>query len=295
VGRIAKVLIGVGIGGTLLGLLLLVGVVRFALAPVRALADAIAAVKEDTLTVSFAATTTPQELRPIVVRLDDLIRRLAKAFARERELTAEVAHELRTPLSGLRVTLELALARDRAAERYRTALVDCLAITKQTESVVQTLLSLARLDAGVTKLRRTRVELDDMVGETLVVIAARAEERKIAITTSLPAFAVEADVDMLRLVVQNLLDNAVSYCDEGGSVDVTLRPGELRVSNTGCTLDEQDLAHIFERFWRKDAARSAGHSGLGLALCRQIMDALGGTIAVEVGNGRFVATVTMPT
>ncbi|MBL0220796.1 MAG: HAMP domain-containing protein [Myxococcales bacterium] len=293
VDRLAGVLIGVGGFGTLLCLAILVGVVRFGLAPVRSLAEAIAVLREGDLAVRLEAAATPRELRPVVERLDELLHRLAAAFTRERELTAEVAHELRTPLAGLRATLEVSLSRDdRPVEKYRTALADCLAITRQTERLVETMLSLARLDASSAAPLTEPVELDELVREVLAQQAARAAERQLTVITELAPVTTPTDRDKLRLVVHNLVDNAISYADAGGTIRVELAGPTLRITNTGCTLASVDVAHVFERFWRGDAARSAGaHAGLGLALCKKLVTLLGGTITAEVADGRFIATV----
>src|SRR5205085_12100562 len=122
---------------------------------------------------------------PIVDSLDNLLRRLEAAFARERELTAEVAHELRTPIAGLRATIELALDRERTPERYRSALADCLAICVQTERTVESLMSLARPDAGMVAATREDIAIDEVVREALAPHAARAAERGLTVETEL--------------------------------------------------------------------------------------------------------------
>lgn len=293
--QLGGVLIGVGLFGTLLCLAILAGVVRFGLAPVRSLAAAIAELREGDLAVKLEAAATPRELRPVVDRLDELLRRLAAAFSRERELTAEVAHELRTPIAGLRATIEVAMSReDRPAEKYRAALADCLLITRQTERLVETMLSLARLDADTALVARGPVDLDELVRDALAAITARAAERDVAIVTALPAVTAATDRDKLQLVLHNLLDNAVSYVDDGGTIRVELAPGTITVSNTGCALAPEDAQRVFERFWRGDVARSAGmHAGLGLALCKKLVRLLGGTITATVAERNFVVVVTL--
>ncbi|CAN5754925.1 hypothetical protein BH11MYX3_BH11MYX3_45250 [soil metagenome] len=295
IGRVAGVMIGGGIVGTLLCLAILAGVVRFGLAPVRTLAAAIAELREGDLSVGLQAAATPAELRTVVERLDDLLGRLGAAFARERELTAEVAHELRTPLAGLRATIEVVLSRDdRPPEKYRAALTDCLAITGQTERMVETMLSLARLDAGSLPAAADPVDVDELVREVLAPLAVRAADRKVTVMTELAPVTATTDRDKLRLVVQNLIENAISYVDSGGTIRVALASRTLRIENTGCTLAPADTAHVFERFWRGDAARSTGtHAGLGLALCKKLVAILGGTIRAEIVDGRFIATVTV--
>jgi signal transduction histidine kinase len=292
--RITGVLIGVGLVGIALCVVVMLIIIQTGLAPVRALASAIAAVRADELTSRVESASTAAELVPIAQRLDELLARLAAAFARERELTAEVGHELRTPLAGLRATLELALDRERPADKYRAALVQSLAITLETERVVEALLSLARLDAGQAVAHATPVDLDQLVRDVMPTIATRVAERKIELVTELEPVTLTTDRDKLRLVFVNLFDNAVTYANEGGEIRVTLIGTVLRVSNTGCALGAEQAAHVFDRFWRADKARETGHVGIGLALCKKLVELLGGTIDVAVRNGRFIATVALP-
>jgi signal transduction histidine kinase len=292
--RVTAALVGVGAAAMLLCLGIAFAVVRYGLAPVRALATAISEIREDELGGQLDAAAAPGELRPVVERLDELLRRLAAAFARERELTAEVAHELRTPLGGLRATLEVALARDdRPAEKYRAALVECLEIVRHTERLVESLLSLARLDAGVVTVAAEPVALDALVREVLAPQARRAAARGVQVREALAPVEVTTDREKLRVVLQNLLDNAVSYVDEGGAISVELSGRTLQVRNTGCLLTPEQAARVFEVFWRADAARSGAHSGLGLALSRKLMQLLGGALTVHVSGDTFVATVKL--
>lgn len=294
-GRVTTALVGVGALLTVLCAAISFGVVRFGLAPVRALAAAIAEIREGELRARLEPGATPRELLPVVERLDELLRRLAAAFARERELTAEVAHELRTPLAGLRATLEVALGRDdRPSEKYRAALAECLSITRQTEALVQTMLSLAQLDAGAVKARAEPVALHTLVGEVVAELSPRAAARGVTVHSVLPVTEVATDAEKLRVVVHNLMENAVSYVDERGAIFVELHGHTLQVRNTGCLLSPADVPRVFERFWRGDAARSSGaHAGLGLALCQKLMATLGGSLTAQVSGDTFVATVKL--
>ncbi len=293
--QITTVVIGAGVAGIALCIMLLLMIVHAALAPVHTLAAAIAAVRASDLAVRLAPKTDAVELVPIAERLDDLLARLGAAFTRERELTAEVAHELRTPLAGLRATIELALDRDRPAERYRGALEQSLLITRETERLVESLLSLARLDAGQAVVDAVPLDLDQLVRDVLGVLHPRVAERQLSVVTELEPVTLTSDRDKLRMIVTNLIDNATTYADEGGEIRITLDDHTLRVSNTGCTLAPADIPHVFERFWRADSARAKdGHTGIGLALVHKLIELLGGAIAVEVRDGRFIATVRLP-
>ena len=291
---IANVLVGVGLAGLAICTVLVLIIIRAALSPVRALADAIAAVRVDDLAARIETTTSATELVPIAKRLDEMLARLGAAFARERELTAEIGHELRTPLAGLRATLELALDRERPAERYRAAIAQSLSITLETERMIEALLSLARLDSGHSAVHATPIDLDQLIRDVVPTINARVLARNIELVTELAPVTLSTDRDKLRIVLANLLDNAATYANEGGTIRVTLSDHVIQISNTGCTLDAETAKRVFERFWRADDARVAGHVGIGLALCKKLIELLGGTIEVAVRDDRFIATVTVP-
>ncbi|MFT3692760.1 MAG: HAMP domain-containing sensor histidine kinase [Kofleriaceae bacterium] len=294
IAHVTFVSIAAGIGGVLLSLLLLLASVQSGLRPIRELASAIAAIRAADLATQLTSPGTPAELLPITSRLDELLARVEAAFSRERELTAEVAHELRTPLSGLRATIELALDRDRAGEKYKTALEQCLSITLTTQRVVESLLSLARLDAGQTPVTVAPVDLDELVRQGLEAVAPRAAERAIQIVTELEPVTVNTDPEKLRVIVANLVENAVTYTDQGGEIRATLLGGTLRIANTGCHLAPDQIKRVFERFWRGDPSREpGGHVGIGLALSKKLTELVGGNLEVSVHDQRFTATVTL--
>jgi two-component system sensor histidine kinase QseC len=243
----------------------------------------------------------PSELRPVARRLDDLLRRLEAAFAREKSFTADVAHELRTPLSGLRTTLEVMLSKPREAGQYREALDECLVIGRRLQALVDNLLSLAQLEGQRAALATEPVQIDYLMRETWKLFAERAAARHVKIEWRIPApVFVDSDAVRLRIVVANLFDNAVSYVDEGGTITIAASSSagraELSVANTGSMVGGEDVTRIFDRFWRGDRSRAVGlHCGLGLALCQRIAVLVGGTIVAEAEKGKvFCITVTMP-
>ena len=280
IARIRNIVIGVSVGSLALLLALLYWVAKRGLQPVDKIAADIAAINAATL--EPISDDRPRELVVIAQRLNELLARVDRTLQRERALTAEVAHELRTPLSGLRATIEVALDRERASEKYRDALAQCLSITQQTERMVESMLSLAKLDAGAVELKKERVELDVVVRE---VIAAH-EARGTFDATMLPV-VVETDRAKLASVLHNLVDNALAYGD--GTVGVEVTREHVRITNA-TTLD--DASHVFDRFWRGDAARTAGtHVGLGLSIVKRLVEALGWSITAEVRDRKFIATL----
>ncbi len=282
-------LVGVGAAAVVLSLAILAGVVRSGLRPVDDLADRIADLGEDDLATRIDVPNAPAELTPVVDRLNELLDRLNQAFAQQKALTADVAHELRTPLAGLQSTLEVALSRERDSAAYRSSMADCLEICRQTQRMVDSLLCLASIDAGQATVHAESVCLQDVLQECWRPLADQARARGLNVDWRVDEnLALDTDRDKLRLVLANVLDNAVSYAADGGRIEIAAASPqdgtvEVSVSNTGSSLSDQEIEHVFERFWRADEARAATgvHCGLGLSLCKQLMHLLGGSISAE--------------
>jgi two-component system heavy metal sensor histidine kinase CusS len=299
--RLATFLISVGfVGIAILAVVLWVGIDR-SLRPLDRIASRIGGLDETDLSARVEAEGAPSELQPVVARINELLARLEAAFERERSFSADVAHELRTPMAGLRSTLEVVLARDRPANEYREALEVSLEITTQVHRMVETLLSLARLEAGQIEPRSETVVLSEVLHAAWRPLADRAERRRLRVQWELAGpSAVGADRSLLNLVLSNILDNAVAYADEGGwvRIETALRDGSLvvTVSNSGSMLAPGQTEYVFDRFWRGDQARGeAGiHCGLGLSLVKKTAALLGGTVCAESSDdGVFTITVSI--
>lgn len=290
------------VGVIVLSLLIAVLVVGQGLRPLSSIAGEIAAIRVDNLATRVGGKHVPTEAVPITDRLNELLTRLEASFNRERRFNADVAHELRTPLAGIRATIEVALARPRDAAEYQEALSACLDITEGMQSVVSNLLMLARLDAQQISLQTERIQLHELVNSCWACLTERAQQPKIAFENRIPIeMTCESDPKHLSMVFSNLLDNAVEYADEGGRVWITARRTddslEIAVSNTGCQLTAEQVSRVFDCFWRGDAARSdtGAHCGLGLALVQRLVSALGGNaIAERQPDGIFTVRVIVP-
>ncbi len=300
--QLRLVLVGVCAAAILASVGILAWFVRRGLRPVEDVAAQIGNVGEADLSARIRPADIPGELQPIVDRLNELLARLESAFKREKTFTADVAHELRTPLAGLRSTLEVSLSQQREADAHRKAMTDCLTVSRQMQQMVENLLGLARADADQLKVACEPVELGEVLRECWAPLAQRAVERGLQVEWKLAEVCnLATDRSKLQLVLHNVLDNAVAYTDEGGSV--TLESHEengritLCVSNTGSELTPEQTEHVFERFWRGDASRRATgeHCGLGLSLCKKMMMLLGGSIAVSsTGGGTFTISIGLP-
>ena len=277
-------------------------IVRRGLRPLNALAERIAAIREEELSIRIPGRQVPAELAPVVERLNDLLRRLETAFKRERSFTSNVAHELRTPLCGARTTIEVALSRERAPGEYVEALNDSLQIIQRMHTMVERLLLLARLEAGQIVLGKETVHLSEVVDACWESVSEEAEARGLSFDNRIPEhLTCVAESESIIMVFANLLENAAQYADRNGRIWATGKQTDgsidITVANTGCTLTGEQASRAFEPFWRADASRKATgvHCGLGLAVVRRIIRALGGSVAGDVQDGGvFAARITLP-
>ena len=301
--RLLWVLLGAGAATIALALLAIGAVVRHGLRPVNVLAARIGAIREDNPAERIASGPMPTELEPVRDRLNDLLARLAGAFRREQSFAANVAHELRTPLAGVRSTIEVAMSRKRTAGEYGEALSDCLKIAERMGAMVECLLILSRLETQQMTLSRERIGLATLIESCRQGISEKARARSLSCENTVgDELACTSDREYLAVVFANLLDNAVEYADEGGRIEISGRQAghlvEVAVANTGCDLTGEQVSHVFDRFWRADKARSeAGvHCGLGLSLVHRAVEALGGAATATVdADGTFRVTVSLPT
>ena len=244
---------------------------------------------------------TESELGRLACVLNSTFERLEAAFAQQKQFTADASHELRTPIAVLITEAQTTLARTRDAAEYRETVEICLETAQQMRRLTQALLELARFDAGQEPLERRQFELGETVRGCVERIRSMVLERGIHVELELAQAEVFGDPDRVDQVVTNLLVNAVHYNKDQGQIHVVTRTENhlavLTVSDTGSGISAEDLPRLFERFYRCDKARSRsnGRSGLGLAICKAIVDAHGGGIEVEsrVGEGTTF-TVRLP-
>jgi two-component system sensor histidine kinase QseC len=253
-------------------------VLRRELAPLDALAEHATRIDATTLGRRFVTEHLQSELAPIALRFNDLLSRLERSFDREKQFSADVAHELRTPIAELRSMAELALKWPESRDARADA--DALQIAMTMEGIVTGLLQLLRNEAG-REVAYERVPLQALLQAARVVLEPRIASRHLQVTWSVADdIVVQANPELLRSLVSNLLDNAVEYTPPGGAVQVDALQETagvvLRVANDVEGLTEDDLERLFDRFWRRDQVRSsAGHYGLGLSIARASAQALG--------------------
>ena len=271
------------------------------LKPLDQLAGSIEQVGAANLADRIQLPDCPAELGSVVACLNQLLARLDLAMTREKSFTADVAHELRTPLAALETTLEVCASRPRNTAEYQSAVASCLGITRGMHVVVDNLMQLARADAGQCVLKPQPAEISSLIRDCWSRFEVRAAQRRLRCEWALNGAArVRVDHEAAHLVLANLFDNAVSYADDGGRIRTSVvdQDGRLALSiaNSGCPLDPCDGTRVFDRFWRGDASRTAAgrHSGLGLSLCRKLVELQDGTITAEIRDGWFSVTLELP-
>jgi signal transduction histidine kinase len=201
----------------------------------------------------------------------------------------------------LLATLEVCRTRSRSENDYEATIDKAIDQLTRLHSLMENLLLLARADAGQIKVNRTTLDLVALVEEAWLPLDPRAQEKRLQVSMHIPdKCGVLCDAHVLRIVLTNLLDNAVSYADAGGSVSIRLSilgaHASMEISNTGSQLKPQDPSRVFERFWRGDSSRShtGRHAGLGLSLSQRLLAITGDTISVEsTKDGLFVARVEL--
>ncbi|QHD05954.1 heavy metal sensor histidine kinase [Pseudomonas sp. R76] len=266
---------------------------RSGLRPLRRMGEVAASVSAHSLTQRLPQQRMPVELAELAQAFNAMLGRLDDAFQRLSAFSADIAHELRTPLSNLLTHTQVILTQPRPLEDYREALHSNLEELQWMAQLVNDMLYLAKADHGLLMPKREALALENDVDALLEFFTLLAEDAQVSLVRVGTAHTT-GDRGMLRRALSNLLDNALRFTPPGGEVRVRLEEGvKLSVENTGEGIPAALLPRLFDRFYRADPARREGsseHAGLGLAITQSIVRAHGGRIYCESGAGwtRFV-------
>jgi heavy metal sensor kinase len=266
---------------------------RKALSPVASIVAEARRINDLNLSIRVPVIHTRDELAELSETLNQMLERIETAFRSVRSLTANASHELRTPLSLIRTRVDIALCFPRSAEQYRATLEDVQLEMVRMTSLVENLLSLARADAGTAQMELQPVAMTTLVAQMVREWLPAAE--RLSLDLKLNEIAspiwVLGNKESLQRLLRILLDNACRYTPSGGWI--TLRVEEsgdlvtLAIEDSGIGIAEQDLPHIFERFYRaqKSLHQEPGGSGLGLSLAKWIADQHMASVAVNSTPG----------
>ena len=295
-----EILLGVGLSQ--LGLIAMMSLAVYlgvgqGLLPLRRLRQQIESRSDRDLT-PMSETQVPREVRPVVHALNELLQRLQNAIAWQQQFVSDAAHQLRTPLAGLKTHAELAL-RETTVEGMRDRVLALNQATDRSARLAHQLLSLARTEPAASAAQNLRlVDLNELARETAADWVPRAVERDIDLGFSASAMPIQVrgNAVLLREALANLIDNAIRYTQPGGHVTVSTqvagKEAILLIEDDGPGIPKQDRERVFERFQRLSDASSDG-CGLGLAIVREIAQMHDASVSIDAGSGDIGTRVCM--
>ena len=259
------------------------------LAPVNRIIATAESIGAQNLSKRLDVPGAKDELQRLTLTLNAMLARIEASFNKIKQFTADASHDLRTPVSVIRTSAELALRKPRTDSEYRHALDKILSTSIEASELLENLLSLARADAGALPVEFRPLELGMHVRKVQERAVLLSADKALDIKLQTPPGPVWIKADALSLdrLLLILVDNAIKYTPRGGRCQIALSQdgdnARITVSDSGIGIAHEDLQHVFDRFYRADRARSKNvrGAGLGLAIARWITDIHGGNIAVE--------------
>ncbi len=275
-------------------------VARRGLQPLTKLTKSLERIGPSKLHERIGSASWPPELQPVVAAYDGMLSRLEESFVRLSQFSADLAHELRTPVGNILGEAQVTLTRARSSEEYRAALESTVAECERLSLIVDNLLFLARAEAKDRQIERQPIDGRAAAEKMVAYYETLADEHGVTIGSTGEG-QVLADPVLFDRALGNLVDNALRFTPKGGDIRISLsqQNGQVHVAVTdnGSGIPKKDLPRVFDRFFRADPARtSSGSTGLGLSLVRSIMELHGGSAAIEseIGRGTTV-TLSFPT
>jgi signal transduction histidine kinase len=299
------ILVALWSGATALSWVVALWLRKTVLEPVDSLSRTIRKISPTHLAARVPAHEAPLELQPMVARLNELLARVETTFNRERATIANLAHELRNPLSALRAKLEFGLLQD--PDLQHRALEAGVVVTRRMQSMINGLLTLTRIESGQEKPAVRSADVVVLLREAWRTVDPMARSRDMQAEWRVPAsLELTTSPTHLALVLANLFDNAIAHGARGGTVEVEVGARDATVAlvianpyestvRAGAAADGDEPREAFEPLWRRDPARSGDdHCGLGLALCDRVVRLLGGRIDVRQTETRFEVEIELP-
>lgn len=261
--------------------------VRWGHIPIRKANEKIRAITSSRLHVRLDPGEVPIELEETIASFNSMLGRIEDGYAQLANVSADIAHELRTPVTNLTTQTEVAVGQARSAEEYREILYSNLEELGRLSRMINDMLFLAQTENSPENIRVEELDVAETVRGLFEYFDAWVEERGVSLELLGTSARIHADKEMLRRALSNLLSNAIRYTPAGKTVTVQIDQGRdatrIRVENPGQKIDAKDLAHLFSRFYRADPSRQrkGEGAGLGLAIVKTIIDAHGGEVYAE--------------
>jgi len=289
----SALLLGIGLSA-----IIAIAVTKRGLWPLQQMTQSLERIDPNHLNERLGRTTWPRELQPVATAFDEMLARLEDSFTRLSQFSADLAHELRTPISNIRGEAEVTLTRPRTSEDYRNVIESITGECERLSGIVENLLFLARAEAADRRIEKDIFPARTAIEKIASYYRTIGEERGISITNEGDC-DVYADPLLFDRALSNLLDNALRFTPDRGKITIRTQSKngrtELAVEDTGCGIPPHHLSRIFDRFYRIDSSRSSKGTGLGLALVKSITDLHGGSaMATSELNRGTTVTLTFP-
>jgi two-component system heavy metal sensor histidine kinase CusS len=270
-------------------------VARRGIRPIQEISAAAHRITANVLAERVGSTAWPRELASLATEFDAMLQRLEDSFRRLSQFSADIAHELRTPINNLMGEAEVALRRERSPEEYARVIASSLEEYHRLGELIDSLLFLARAENADLSLHKTWFHVTDELGQLLSYHELQATELEVKLSLFGDA-QLFADSTLFRRAISNVVTNALKHTPPGGSVSVEVYPQrdivKILVKDDGTGIPAEHLPRLFDRFYRVDASRttSVAGTGLGLAIVKSIMDLHGGSVTIqsELGKGSVV-------
>ncbi|MGI8432051.1 MAG: heavy metal sensor histidine kinase [Chthoniobacterales bacterium] len=281
------------VGGVFASAALAVTVTKRGLRPLAEMTRSLRRVAPDRLHERVPPHEWPRELQPVAVAFDEMLDRLEHSFTRLSQFSADLAHELRTPLAHIRGEAEVALTRPRSPNEYQAVIESSVVECERLGGIIDNLLFLARADAAEGPVRPEIFDARGAAEKIGAYYEALAEDRQVRLTAE-GAGEIFADPLLFSRALSNLVENALRFTPENGAITILIRPDksatEIVVRDTGAGIGAEHLSRVFDRFYRADPSRASEGTGLGLALVKSIAELHGGSakLASAVGSGTSV-------
>ncbi len=273
---------------------------KVTLHPVDSMIETIHQIRAENMKVKLKIPNTKDEIQKLAETFNDMLTRLESAFSMQRRLFADLSHELKTPLTILKGEFEVILKKARSNEEYQGTLRSALEETDRIIMLAENLLILAKFDSKEVSQKTEKVDLAGLLKGLVNNAKGLAELKDIALSFSGPVSAwVLADRNQLKTLFLNVVDNAFKYTQPKGEIAISLSvnntSARVDIKDTGVGIQQEEIEHIFDRFYRVDKSRSSSGFGLGLSIAKSIAEAHGGGIFVSSSPGEGATfTITLP-
>jgi len=265
---------------------------RRALAGVETVTQTARQISSGSLEERVPVNKREDEIDRLAITFNQMLDRIQTLVTEIKEMSDNIAHDLKSPITRIRGISEITLTTGASLNEYEKMAASTIEECDRLLDMINTMLVISKTEAGVSRLEKTEIDIGSVMRNACELFQSAAEDEGLTLVCHADEnFKVYGDMRLIQRMIANVLDNAIKYTPSDGRVDVSIHAGrnqsvEIAVTDTGIGISEEDLAHIFERFYRCDPSRSQAGTGLGLSFARTVARAHGGDIAVTSSPDR---------